>query len=49
MERARNSMKRLIDCINGYKTIAVTGMCKNAGKTTAVNYLVNNLYTGCNL
>jgi hypothetical protein len=38
-------MSKLTDCITGYKTIAVTGMCKNAGKTTAVNYLIRNLYS----
>jgi len=37
-------MNRLIDCISEYTTIAVSGMCKNAGKTTVVNYLVREMY-----
>ena len=37
-------MSELADCIINYRTIAVTGMCKNAGKTTTVNYLIKNLH-----
>jgi len=33
-------MSRLTDCLEGYNSIAVTGMCKNAGKTTVVNHLI---------
>jgi len=33
-------MLKLKDCIGEYKTIAVAGMCKNAGKTTVVNHIV---------
>ncbi|MBN1624356.1 MAG: hypothetical protein JXN10_05230 [Clostridia bacterium] len=37
-------MSELVYCIMDYRTIAVTGMCKNAGKTTTVNYLIKNLH-----
>ena len=37
-------MNRLVDCITEYETIAVTGLCKNAGKTTAVNNIVDELH-----
>ncbi|MBN2557893.1 MAG: hypothetical protein JXB33_03950 [Clostridia bacterium] len=33
-------MSRLKDCIGEYNSIAVAGMCKNAGKTTVVNHIV---------
>lgn len=33
-------MSRLIECLEGYNSIAVTGMCKNAGKTTVVNHML---------
>lgn len=35
-------MSRLIDCLKGFNSIAVTGMCKNAGKTTVVNHLIEH-------
>ena len=35
-------MKKLTDYISEYKTIAVAGMCKNAGKTTVVNHIVES-------
>lgn len=31
---------RLVDCIDQFNTIATVGLCKNAGKTTVLNYLV---------
>ena len=38
-------MNRLIDCIKEYETIAVCGMCKNAGKTTVVNHIISEFHT----
>lgn len=39
-------MSNLTDIIDKYSTIAVTGMCKNAGKTTVVNHIIGE-YRGC--
>ena len=33
-------MNSLAESLKEYKSIGVAGMCKNAGKTTALNYLI---------
>ena len=41
-EQTINTMKnKLTDCLESCNTIAIAGMCKNAGKTTVLNYLVD--------
>lgn len=35
------TMSRITDLLDSYTTIAVIGMCKNAGKTTVVNHIVD--------
>ncbi len=37
-------MSRLTDILKPYRTIAVVGMCKNAGKTTALNHIIGGYY-----
>jgi len=34
-------MNKLTDTLKDYQTIAVVGMCKNAGKTTVVNHIID--------
>ena len=37
-------MTRMIDCLSSYNSIAVVGMCKNAGKTTVLNYIIDEYH-----
>ena len=39
-ERGYIKMGLLYDLSTKYKTISIVGMAKNAGKTTALNYLI---------
>ena len=38
-------MGGLFELVHGYKSLSIIGMCKNAGKTTALNSLIRN-YSG---
>ena len=38
--------KRLYDLVRGYRTLSIAGMCKNAGKTTALGSILSNCPDG---
>ena len=37
---------RLIEALNGIRTLSIVGMCKNAGKTTVLNWLLSHSSNG---
>ena len=39
-------MDRLLDLVTGHRRISIVGMCKNAGKTTALNRLISECVSG---
>jgi len=42
-------MSKITDILDAHKTIAVIGMCKNAGKTTVVNYIIDAYKDDCRI
>lgn len=42
-------MSSLSSILTDYKRIAIVGICKNAGKTTVLNYLVDSFHSNCRL